>query len=49
MAQGRSSLHLNHMLDNIERILGWVGTAELDAYLANTMLRDAVRAMIARQ
>lgn len=42
MVADRSALHLKHMLDNIERILEWTSHANLEAYGANPMLRDAV-------
>ncbi|HTE81460.1 MAG TPA: HepT-like ribonuclease domain-containing protein [Reyranella sp.] len=48
MAAGDSLLYLTHRLDNIERIRGWTDGMTIEAYQADTMLRDATERCLER-
>jgi uncharacterized protein with HEPN domain len=48
MASPDSLLFLEHMLDNIERVRRWTKGLTMEAYRADTMLRDAVERCLER-
>ena len=48
MAARDSLLYLTHRLDNIERIRGWTDGLTIEAYQADTMLRDATERCLER-
>lgn len=48
MVSADSLLYLEHMLDNIQRILGWTKGLTMEAYRADAMMRDAVERCLER-
>ena len=48
MAARDSLLYLTHRLDNIECIRGWTDGLTIEAYRADTMLRDATERCLER-